>query len=275
MSLVLELETRRTDSKVLLVLASHAPDIPGQPGIGFCFPSIRRICWESGYSRRPVQKSLRRLESAALIFIKKRGTGRCSTQYEIHLEHGQKKVPFRGVPRDIPGASPRTPASVATPVSRKTSEGCQFVPPHSPLRTEIEPKPLATTLFSPAAGSPNNNVFETYISEVGKIFAHLPGAIPSRTDRQIVERWFASKVAIPTVKLGLVEGMLRHISGPNYDRTLNLAYFVPIVEEYAKSPRAVPPHLVDFRYTRLADYLKERPNFPRASWMIPELEEAT
>jgi len=135
------------------------------------------------------------------------------------------------------------------------------------------PSPVEIKLFSPASGVPNNNSFETYILEVAKIFAHLPGAKPAQTDRQIVERWFASKVAIPTVKLGLVEGMLRHISGPNYDRTLNLAYFVPIVDEYAKSPRAVPPHIVDFRYTRLPDYLKERPNFPRASWMIPELDE--
>src|SRR5882672_3847029 len=68
MSIVWELDIGQSQSKVLMVLCDHADDVPGQPGVGInCFPSLTKISWKTGYTRRGVQKVLDRLEKDELI----------------------------------------------------------------------------------------------------------------------------------------------------------------------------------------------------------------
>lgn len=89
MTQVWELDLPRNEKLVLLALADHANDD------GYCYPSVRRIAWKSGYDRRSIQRILRRLEDAEVLESAVEGGGRANpTTYRVVPEKGVKLPPF-------------------------------------------------------------------------------------------------------------------------------------------------------------------------------------
>lgn len=89
MSRVWELDLSNAESYVLLALADHANDD------GYCYPSIARVVWKTGYSRRNVQRIIRKLEGEGVVEIAEEtyrpGTPRT---YFLNLDNAPSKPAF-------------------------------------------------------------------------------------------------------------------------------------------------------------------------------------
>lgn len=98
MGQVWELDLGHREQSVLLVMADHAHDDGTK-----CFPSVGRIAWKTGYSRRPVQEALASLRAAGLLVQVAEGGGRGrATEYTICLEAGRPKAPYTNSAESAP-----------------------------------------------------------------------------------------------------------------------------------------------------------------------------
>lgn len=99
MALAWELDLPKPEKFLLLALADHA-DHDGQGAR----PSVARLAWKTGDSRRTVQRLLRSLEARGLIEVERMGgglrpgigdgrAGRATT-YRLHLHKGAKLAPL-------------------------------------------------------------------------------------------------------------------------------------------------------------------------------------
>ena len=90
MAAIWELALPRDEKFVALAVADHANDE------GLCFPSVARISWKCGYSRRQVQTILKKLRYRAVLHIEANefgGRGYART-YRVRPEMGEKSAPF-------------------------------------------------------------------------------------------------------------------------------------------------------------------------------------
>lgn len=91
MSQVWELDMDPSLKLTLLAFADHADDY------GVCYPSIRRIAWKSGVTRRTVQRHVRQLEEDGVLRLVEKGGGRGNpTTYRVAPEKGDTLTPFSG-----------------------------------------------------------------------------------------------------------------------------------------------------------------------------------
>lgn len=266
----------RSEKEVCRGLCDSADDIPGQIGVGInCYPSIDFLAWKSDYKERQVQRALRKLETLGVAIPIAVHPTYGTTEYEIHLERAPKKIPFqpkkrRGpgrdlsqlkkgvtmtsrVPSDTPHGvyveSPKGDILAPAGVSSTTKKGVTMTP--NPLKTYPEEK---KALFSSLA-TINNAEEAGYVERVLKTFGELPGAAP-RADVSIPRRWFADKVPVETVEHALWIGAARHVFGSNFNRTVSLSYFKPVVTEILNTP--VSPRYVEFIKFRMPDYVRLR-----------------
>jgi hypothetical protein len=117
---VWDLDLEFNKAWVLMALADSAHDDGTR-----CFPGVERIAYKTGYSKRQVRRVLQGLRDDGLIepvaFLGG-GRGR-ATEYELHLEKGDKKAPFvkediseRVTPRDVnPDATGQKDAIAVAP----------------------------------------------------------------------------------------------------------------------------------------------------------------
>lgn len=90
MSRVWKLDLDSSLKLTLLGFADHANDA------GVCYPSVERIAWKSGTSRRTVQRHVRKLEEMGLMEQLSEGGGRGNpARYHIRPEKGDRLTPFR------------------------------------------------------------------------------------------------------------------------------------------------------------------------------------
>lgn len=90
MSRVWKLDLESSLKLTLLGFADHANDA------GVCYPSMDRVAWKSGVSRRTVQRHVRELEERGLMEKLAEGGGRGNTaRYMIRPEKGDRLTPFR------------------------------------------------------------------------------------------------------------------------------------------------------------------------------------
>jgi hypothetical protein len=91
MAQVWEIQLQHNEAFVLLALADHANDAGGQ-----IFPSLRRIAWKTGYSKRAIQKIMEQLKARGIL-IQVRGPRRHhAPEYQIDFSVANWKAPFRG-----------------------------------------------------------------------------------------------------------------------------------------------------------------------------------
>lgn len=110
MSQVWELDLSPQLKLTLLGFADHADDL------GICYPSIRRVAWKAGVSRRTVQRHVRELEEIGVLRCVEKGGGRGNpTTYRVDPEKGDNLTPFR--PEEEKKGD--TDAERATPVTLK------------------------------------------------------------------------------------------------------------------------------------------------------------
>ena len=77
---------------IMIALADHGNDFGEH-----IHPSIDYLAWKTGYHRRNVQKILRKLEELQLLIpvAYEQGGRGLATVYEMHLENGTTKPPFK------------------------------------------------------------------------------------------------------------------------------------------------------------------------------------
>jgi hypothetical protein len=290
---VWELDIPQTEGRVLMALCDHAHDVPGESDLGIkCFPSLSILCWKTGYNRRWVQRILRRLSAKRIIVPKTFHLGKTPIEYEIHLENAKRKSEFRGFERSGRGGLETTGRGglaatgrgglAATGGGRPDDHGAASGPSAGPQTTRgaVSRPPAGRppdrpipylTLSEPLLASPrigvelkeggnNNSAAQEYVDRVLKTFSEIHGAAPCPTDSQIAETWFASKVPIEVVEIALWEGAARHLMADSFQRSLNLAYFKPLVEEELKSqlPLATRQRYIDYVKHRFPDYVRKR-----------------
>lgn len=79
---------------ILLVLANRATE-DGRK----VYPSVARIVWASGLSRRTVQRELGKLVELKALEVVFKGGGRSATEYALCLDQLPQKKPFKPDPR--------------------------------------------------------------------------------------------------------------------------------------------------------------------------------
>ena len=106
MSQVWELSLDHAQQSILMALADHAADDGSS-----CYPSIAYLAWKTGYSERQAQRIVNKLKQAGLIqpVAYEKGGREHSVHYQLHLEKGVKKSPFRPEKGDVV-VSPFKPA---------------------------------------------------------------------------------------------------------------------------------------------------------------------
>ncbi len=90
MAEVWELNLPQNEKFVLLAFADHADDA------GYCFPSIARVGWKTGYKERQVREICGKLRSRGLlesVKYHKGGRGKARV-YRVRPEKGAKNAPF-------------------------------------------------------------------------------------------------------------------------------------------------------------------------------------
>lgn len=102
MGQVWDLDIPHGEAWVLLALADHA-DHEGRNA----YPGVELLAYKTNYSVRQVQRILVSLEKKQIIkpVANEKGGRSARTVYEIHLENGVKKSPFRSVER-VTGSRP-------------------------------------------------------------------------------------------------------------------------------------------------------------------------
>lgn len=96
MGQVWDLDIPHGEAWVLLALADHA-DHEGRNA----YPGVELLAYKTNYSVRQVQRILASLEEKQIIkpVANEKGGRSARTVYEIHLENGDKKAPFRSIER--------------------------------------------------------------------------------------------------------------------------------------------------------------------------------
>jgi len=106
MSQVWELDLPHNAQSIFLALADHADDD------GYCYPSVARLAWKTGYGVRQVQRTLKDLRDQKLAIPTGSVVGgrHNTTVYKLHPSAGKQKSPFqpkteRQTLADIKGAN--------------------------------------------------------------------------------------------------------------------------------------------------------------------------
>ena len=94
MAQVWELELSHNAQSILLALADHADDD------GYCYPSVGRLAWKTGYGVRQVQRTLKYLRDGGLAVPTGSVAGgrHNTTVYKLHPSAGRQKPPFQPRP---------------------------------------------------------------------------------------------------------------------------------------------------------------------------------
>lgn len=87
--LVWNLKLEPSEKFVLMKLADNANDEGTH-----CFPSIRRMAYETGYSTRTIGRIIASLTAKGIVSILERGNQVRPNHYELHLENGVKLSEF-------------------------------------------------------------------------------------------------------------------------------------------------------------------------------------
>lgn len=89
MGIVFELDLPHEELWVLLSLADNADHDGGK-----CFPSTERLAWKIGYSKRQVQRILKRLRDKDIIEAVDYYQPNQPSEYQLHLDQAPRKAPF-------------------------------------------------------------------------------------------------------------------------------------------------------------------------------------
>lgn len=89
MSAVWERAFTHAEKLVLLAMADHANDEGRR-----CYPSVEKIAWKSGYSRRQVQRIIHDLTDRGVLTVEAEATWISPTEYAIHPEAAPPLPPF-------------------------------------------------------------------------------------------------------------------------------------------------------------------------------------
>jgi hypothetical protein len=180
MAAVWELDLPRTRKLVLLAVADHASDD------GFAYPSVARLAWKCGYSERSIQRELRELEKAELLFVVREGGGRGkATTYCVQPEKGDKLAPFQ------PKSS--RPKTVTSEDETVTSEDETVTPTTGNGDKAMAPQPSVTVgePSEPSAAPSRCHVDECPLRS--PCWAHEERAGWDLRDELVARRWVDPK----------------------------------------------------------------------------------
>ena len=126
MALVWEHEFPPNEQLVMLAMADHANDEGGS-----IFPSLERIAWKTGYSRRSVQRIVSELRTKKILKVVKASKINRPNEYRIQWKYAEKKPPYVVTGQDVtPISKERVDTPVQsdwTPMSSKPSVNHQYL----------------------------------------------------------------------------------------------------------------------------------------------------
>lgn len=139
MGTVYEYEFSHGEQSILLAMADHAQDDGSH-----CFPSIRRICWKTGYERRHVQRLMAGLRDSGVLTEVRAATTNHPVEYAIHLDAATKKPPFED---SVTGGVISTGGGLEDQGGRDSEQsGAVPTPPEPSIEPSIEPSTTSSDL---------------------------------------------------------------------------------------------------------------------------------
>jgi len=125
MAAVWQLDLAQNEKLVLLAFADHADDE------GRCYPSIGRVAWKSGYSRRSVQRIVRKLAASGVLDVEDSRGGRSRPGlYRVVPEKGAKLTPFVAPERVTPATQRVTSATIKGDIAVSPQPSVNHQPNH-------------------------------------------------------------------------------------------------------------------------------------------------
>jgi hypothetical protein len=91
MAQVWEHEFSRSEQAIMLALADHAHDDGSR-----VFPSVERVAWKTGYSKRQTQRIIGTLRKSGVLVVVKKAYKNRPTEYRIDLLKAPEKPTYRG-----------------------------------------------------------------------------------------------------------------------------------------------------------------------------------
>ena len=246
MSQVWELDLPHNAQSIFLALADHADDD------GYCYPSVGRLAWKTGYGVRQVQRTLKDLRDQKLaIPTGSVAGGRHNTVvYRLDPSAGKQKPPFR--PRterqilaDIKGDN-MTPIDgeadikgVTQDAERVTSE-TQRVTPET-LKGDIAMSPEPSVIIKESSEEPSEEMSDLPSDPSPDWFDVLSGLPRFTTSLADAEAWLSKKGITADLAEVTAYGVKAFIAQPKNKGRDPWATFQNWARRDAISPRSSPP----------------------------------
>jgi hypothetical protein len=198
MAQVWELDLPHNAQSIFLALADHADDD------GYCYPSVGRLAWKTGYGVRQVQRTLKDLRDQKLaIPTGSVAGGRHNTVvYKLDPSAGKQKPPFRPrterqISADIKGDN-MTPIDGEADIKGDTQDAervtfeTQRVTPET-LKGDIAMSPEPSVIIKESSEEPSEEMSDLPSDPSPDWFDVLSGLPKFKTSLADAEAWLSKK----------------------------------------------------------------------------------
>ena len=249
MSQVWELDLPHNAQSIFLALADHADDD------GYCYPSVGRLAWKTGYGVRQVQRTLKDLRDQKLaIPTGSVAGGRHNTVvYRLDPSAGKQKPPFR--PRterqilaDIKGDN-MTPIDGEADIKGVTQDAervtfeTQRVTPET-LKGDIAMSPEPSVIIKESSEEPSEEMSDLPSDPSPDWFDVLSDLPKFKTSLADAEAWLSKKGITADLAEVTAYGVKAFIAQPKNKGRDPWATFQNWARRDAISPRSSPPSKV-------------------------------
>ena len=248
MAQVWELDLPHNAQSIFLALADHADDD------GYCYPSVGRLAWKTGYGVRQVQRTLKDLRDNKLaIPTGSVSGGRHNTVvYRLDPSAGKQKPPFqprteRQILADIKGDN-MTPFDGETEIKGDTQDAervtfeTQRVTPET-LKGDIAMSPEPPVIIIESSIEPSGEMSDLPSDPSPDWFQVLSDLPRFKTSLSDAEAWLSSKGISPDLAEVTAYGVKAFIAQPKNKGRDPWATFQNWArkDKDAVSPRSSPP----------------------------------
>ena len=246
MSQVWELDLPHNAQSLFLALADHADDD------GYCYPSVGRVAWNTGYGVRQVQRTLKDLRDQKLaIPTGSVSGGRHNTVvYKLNPSAGKQKPPFqprteRQILADIKGDN-MTPFNGETEIKGDTQDAervtfeTQRVTPET-LKGDIAMSPEPSLSIKESSIEPSEEMSDLPSDTSPDWFQVLSDLPKFKTSLADAEAWLSKKGITADLAEVTAYGVKAFIAQPKNKGRDPWATFQNWARKDAGSPRSSPP----------------------------------
>ena len=250
MSQVWELDLPHNAQSIFLALADHADDD------GYCYPSVGRLAWKTGYGVRQVQRTLKDLRDQKLAVPTGSVTGgrHNTVVYKLDPSAGKQKPPFR--PRterqilaDIKGDN-MTPIDGEADIKGDTQDAERVTSETQrvtleTLKGDIAMSPEPSVIIKESSIEPSEEMSDLPSDTSPDWFQVLSGLPKFKTSLADAEVWLSKKGITADLAEVTAYSVQDFIARPNNKGRDPWATFQNWARKDAGSPRSSPPPVSD------------------------------